>query len=310
MIEKINVGIIGAGGIAQEHLKVLKDLEDVEIVALCNRGEKRRVETAEKFDIPRIYANYHDMLKNHEFDALFILVSVLNMKRVTLDCSKLGIPLFVEKPIGLSVEDAKTIQETAHQYNTKIMVGVNRRFVSTIMKAKELVGNINGINIEAPERYINEVESGFHPPEVLDRWIYVNGVHCIDLLRYFGGDVKEIVSVSSKSKHYYNSQMVLENCPAQYRSYWDCPGGWRVTLYGDKTTVELFPLEKGIVKVRGQEPQVFTLEEIDKKYKPGFYKQARYFVDFVKEKKPFAYPASDIDDAVKTMYLIKKIELI
>ena len=303
----MNIGIIGAGDIAQEHLKVLRDLP-VDVIAVCNRGEERRLNTSKKFNIPNTYEKYEDMFKNHKLDAVFVLVTIENMGEVCLDCAKYGIPLFVEKPIGLSINEVKEIKRVADENNTKIMVGVNRRFMSTIMKAKEIIGGLKGINIEAPERFLNEIEDDENSKEAMDAWIYANGVHCIDLLRFFGGDVKEVVSLSDKDKQFYNAQIKFENCVGQYRSYWDCPGGWQIFLYGDKSKVTVFPLEKGIYSVRNKEDQEITLDELDIKYKPGFYRQIKYFIDRVENDKSFSYPASDINDTIKTMELISQIE--
>lgn len=304
----MKVGVIGAGDIAQEHLKVLRNFDDVEVVAICNRGEDRRLKTSEKFNIPHNYPDYWEMFEKHDLDAVFVLVTIENMGKVCVDCAKYGIPLFIEKPPGLSVEEARRIKEIADKHETPIMVGLNRRFVSTIALAKKLIGKLKGINIEAPERYLNEIEEGVNSKEAMDSWIYANGMHCIDLLRFFGGDVRSVVNLSDKEKQFYNAQIEFDKCVGQYRSYWDCPGGWQVVLYGDKSKVTLFPLEKGTFSVRNQDDTELSLDKLDKKYKPGFYRQARYFIDCVRNKKPFSYPASDIDDAIKTMELIEKIE--
>ena len=304
----MKIGIIGCGDIAQEHLKVLKDFEDVEIVAVCNRGEERRLKTAEKFNVPNTYSDYHEMFKNHKLDAVFNLVTIENVADVSIDCAKYNVPLFIEKPIGLNVSEIKRVKEEFDKFNVKAMVGVNRRFMSTILKAKELVGELKGINIEAPERYLNEIEAGENSKESMDNWIYANGIHCIDLLRFFAGDVKEIISFSEKEKKAFVSQIRFSKCNGQYRSYWDCPGGWEIRLYGDKNKVTIFPLEKGVFSVRNKDDVEIGLNDLDIKYKPGFYRQARYFIDCVKERKEFEYPASDLDDSIKTMELIDQID--
>ena len=154
---------------------------------------------------------------------------------------------------------------------------------------------------------MNEVEDDEFPKEVLDKWIYANSVHCIDLLRFFAGDVLDVKSLSSLDSQYFNAQIKFSDCVGQYRSYWDSPGGWQVFLYGDKSRVNIFPLEKAVFSVRNKDDVEIGLDEIDTKYKPGFYRQNKYFVDCVKEGRPFEFPASDINDAVKTMELIEKI---
>ncbi len=246
------------------------------------------------------------MLDKHNFDAVLILVTIENVGKVGLDCARRGIPLFIEKPPGLSVEETKKIKQVAEENNTKTMVAFNRRFMSTMVKAKELIGDLKGINVEAPERFLDIIESGENSKEAMDAWIYANGTHCIDLMRFFGGDVKEIISFSNKDKKSFNAQIKFENCVGQYRSYWDCPGGWNVVLYGEDSKINIFPLEKGIFSVRNKEDVEINLSELDKKYKPGFYLQMRYFIDCVKEGKSMA--GFDINEAIRTMELAKEIE--
>lgn len=53
-MEKIRVGVIGCGGIANgKHLPALKNVKEVEMVAFCDIIEERAVEAAKKYGTPR-----------------------------------------------------------------------------------------------------------------------------------------------------------------------------------------------------------------------------------------------------------------
>ena len=60
---RVRVGVIGAGGIANGvHLPSLTEIEDCEVVALCDLRYEKAVKTAERFGIKRTYWDMYEML--------------------------------------------------------------------------------------------------------------------------------------------------------------------------------------------------------------------------------------------------------
>ena len=67
MAERVRVGLIGAGGMANRvHYPSLAEFEDVEMVALCDLVPDKLKATAEKFGIPKTYSDYRAMLDGEE----------------------------------------------------------------------------------------------------------------------------------------------------------------------------------------------------------------------------------------------------
>ena len=63
MTTKLRVGIIGCGGLAKGvHLPSLHDIEDCEVVAVCDLIEERAVTQAQRFSIPKTYVLFREML--------------------------------------------------------------------------------------------------------------------------------------------------------------------------------------------------------------------------------------------------------
>ena len=68
----------------------------------------------------------------------------------------LKIPLFIEKPPALSLEEMDKLVQTSINYNTQNMVGFNRRFYSIFHKGLEIInenGGLVALNIEGHERF-------------------------------------------------------------------------------------------------------------------------------------------------------------
>ena len=98
----MKVGVIGAGGIARNvHLPSLNEMQDGEVVAICDLVESRAKKLAEQYQIPRVYAVYHEMLAQETLDAVFCLVEPGNLFHVVWNCLDAGLDTFMEKPPGI-----------------------------------------------------------------------------------------------------------------------------------------------------------------------------------------------------------------
>ena len=74
----LKVAVVGAGSISQiVHLPVLKNLEDVEIAAICDKDKSKVNILSEKYNIPNWYFTIEDLFKNETLDAVHICTTNL-----------------------------------------------------------------------------------------------------------------------------------------------------------------------------------------------------------------------------------------
>jgi predicted dehydrogenase len=311
----LKVAVIGAGNIAEKHLEVLRAFSDVELAAICSRGNPRINALAEKFGIRDKFTDYRIMLDTVFADAVLVLVSAMQIVPVAAECLKRGIPTLLEKPPGLSANEAESLAQIANETGCLNMVALNRRFYSVVQRAREeilSVGPLVSVLVEGPERLAEVKAVGIHPPEIIEGLLFANGIHCIDLLRYFGGDVDHISATSNRwDEQQDNSFDALikfhGGTTGHYISHWISPGSWSVTLYGKGRRISLNPLEKATLTEADRSEKLLPVANVDVEFKPGLYAQNRFFLDCVKEKRDITYPAADLVDAVKTMRLIEAI---
>jgi len=311
----LKIGVIGAGNIAEKHLEVLQTFSDVELAAICSRGHPRINALADRFAIAETFTDYQKMLDSVSVDAVFVLVSAMQITTVTAECLKRGIPTLLEKPPGLSAKETESLARIAGETNCINMVALNRRFYSVMQRAREeilKVGPLVSVLVEGPERLAEVKAVGIHPPEIIAGLLFANSIHCIDLLRYFGGDVEHISAISSQwdeeQKNSFGALMKFINgATGHYIAHWMSPASWAVTLYGMGRRVSLNPLEKATLIDSDRSEKVLPVDDVDVKFKPGLYRQNRFFLDAVSERCPVTYPAADLADAVKTMELIETI---
>ena len=91
-----------------------------------------------------------------------------------------------------------------------------------------------------------------------------------------------------------------------YTAHWYSPGGWSVTLYGEGVTVIFRPLEKGKWVDTNFTEYKIEPDELDKKYKPGFYGQMKAFCNML-QNTSLEWPGQDLAGALETMQLANKL---
>ncbi len=109
-MEKVKVAMIGAGGMANSvHYPSLASFDDVNIVAICDLDENRMNTTADKYKIEKRYTNYRKMVEDVSPDAVYVIGQPHLMYDIWIWCLDHGLNLYIEKPMGLSIHQAKSM---------------------------------------------------------------------------------------------------------------------------------------------------------------------------------------------------------
>ena len=77
----LNIAVVGAGNIAQRHLKVLTDLREGRVTTLVDNNPRVLEETGARFGVSKRLSSHEDLLEGDRPDAVFVLVSVLQVAR-------------------------------------------------------------------------------------------------------------------------------------------------------------------------------------------------------------------------------------
>ena len=311
----LEIAVVGAGNIAQRHLEVLTDLREGCVTTLVDTNLRVLEETGARFGVANRLNSHESLLEKDRPDAVFVLVSVLQVATVAADFIRSGIPTFLEKPPGLYTSETRALADLARAAGTPAMVGVNRRFYSTLLKGRELVlesGPVRSVTVDAHEDIRRVRENPKFPEEVMKRWSVANGIHALDLLRFFGGDVASV-----RTMHHTVEGPMPDCCSAlltfaggavgRASMDWFAPGGHRVEVRGIGVTFTSAPGQSATIKRRDVQPENVEGDEIDRRYKAGFYRQDRAFLRWVRNGGALPFPACSLDDAVKTMEMIDAI---
>lgn len=190
----VRVAVIGAGQMANRvHYPSLASLPDVSIVAACDLDEARLRQTAQRWDIGRCFASYQEMIEACSPDAVYAIGPPDVMYPVWLRCLDMGVDLFVEKPLGVSVTQARELAELAERRGRVTQVGFQRRSSPMVTMLREQCLRRGPIEYAACRFYKNDL-SAF--PGGYGR-MHDDGVHVIDTLRWMcGGEVTRVEGVT------------------------------------------------------------------------------------------------------------------
>lgn len=182
---------------------------------------------AEAFSIPseRSFANHAELLAHcRDLDGVLLASSVAAHLQAACDCLEAGVPVFLEKPMALNLDDARKIADTAQRTGTPLQVGFNCRYTPFFAKIEEIVaqGTLGRILAAEWKEVIGPshwAEYCRHPSynrrSALGRWLLEKSCHDIDLLNWIvGGQCVRVASFGSRSHFLPRADVPKECTPA------------------------------------------------------------------------------------------------
>jgi predicted dehydrogenase len=135
----LRVGLLGAGGIATAHAMTLKSLPGVELVGVADvDGDKAR-RLAERFGAAGWYPSLVEMIAGSRPDVVHILLPPDLHARYAIEAMAAGANVFVEKPLCVSEDECRAVEEAAHQFGRVVGVNHNVTFEPTFLRLVEAV---------------------------------------------------------------------------------------------------------------------------------------------------------------------------
>lgn len=187
-----NIGFIGTGGIARNHLKNLAAIEGVSVTAFCDIQLDRAKAAAKEWTDARFYDSIPNMLDDRPLDAVYICLPPMAHGEAESEVISREIPFLVEKPLGIESELPQKLLKSIQEKRLITSVGYHWRYQDTVAQAKQLLdGRTSGMALG--------YWLGGMP--MVPWWRKQNGsggqfveqtTHITDLLRYLCGEVTEV----------------------------------------------------------------------------------------------------------------------
>lgn len=175
------VAVIGAGYMANKvHYPALASLEGVRIEAICDRNRDKLHDTAEKYGVERRYEHYQTMIEDVAPEAVFAIGPPHTMYDVWMWCLEQKLNLFIEKPMGLTVHQARALAHVAERNGCVTAVCFQRR-ASPMLQKLVAACKARGPVTHASVDFIKNTPAPFLGAR---DHMFDDGIHAIDTLRY------------------------------------------------------------------------------------------------------------------------------
>ena len=155
----IRIAVIGVGQMGRNHVRVLKGMDGVELVAIADPNREQLERLGHVFGM-KCYERYEQMLEREELDAAVIAVPTEHHEAVAVACLAKGLHLLIEKPIAASEQEAERIIAVAKEKGCKVMIGHIERFNPAVMELRKRLsqlGDIYKIDVERIGPFPNRI---------------------------------------------------------------------------------------------------------------------------------------------------------
>lgn len=188
----LQVGFVGVGGIAREHLKIVSRSGFARVAAVCDIREAAAKSSADQYQAA-CYSDHERMLDEQRLDAVFVCVPPFAHGTIEEDVAERGIALFVEKPLGL---DMATVERKANAIRSREIVngtGYCLRYWDIVQKARDYLA----------DKQVSMIVGYYATRFVTTPWwremrksggqLVEQTTHIVDLMRYLSGGQIEAV---------------------------------------------------------------------------------------------------------------------
>jgi UDP-N-acetylglucosamine 3-dehydrogenase len=179
-MKKLRVAVIGTGFWGRNHARIFKELEETELVAVCDKNAERARNAAKQFGV-KVYTNSGKMLKKKDIDAVSICTWSTKLAEEALKALKTKKHVLVEKPMATSAKQAEKLVKTAEQEGLLLSVGFLMRFIPGVQHIGKAVQNrAIGNLVCATAKRVSE-----WPERIGDVGVVKDtAIHDIDIIRY------------------------------------------------------------------------------------------------------------------------------
>ena len=136
----IRMGVIGAGGISDVHLKALTAHDRVKVACIADPSREARERQAARYGVERSVADYREMLDDPALDAVDVAAPHFLHCPMTLEALDAGKHVICEKPIGLDLEEADAMIRAAARSAGRLLIKQYQRYAPHHREAKAIIG--------------------------------------------------------------------------------------------------------------------------------------------------------------------------
>ena len=202
-VERVRVGLIGAGSFGAEMAGIVADLPGLEIAGVADLDGDAARRVADIHSVPW-WNSYADLLEECECDAVAVFTPHNTHREIVIAAAEAGRHVFCEKAMAIDVWECHQMIAAAAAKSVKLMVGHKRRLRPAYQQIKKLLdggdfGRPLAINVDG--YFGRRIAGWWASREGCGGLLHWAGVHDVDTIRYLLGEVAEVVAFESPKVH-------------------------------------------------------------------------------------------------------------
>ena len=189
---KPKIGLVGVGSIGYIHLRLLVSelKDDATPAAVCDIDGKA-LDRARELGVTKLYGDYDEMLEEEDLDAVIIATPPYLHREQAIKALKKGLYVLLEKPMGVTLEDAL---EIARHAGNKLMIAFSLRYHGLYRKIKDRLDGMLGKPLMQWHIALGKMPP---TPWIADKnksggMINENSIHILYQFYWYAGKVREI----------------------------------------------------------------------------------------------------------------------
>jgi virulence factor len=194
--KQVRVAMVGAGSMANRvHYPSLAAFADVEIAAICDLDATRLQMTADRYEVEQRFSDYRRMVETVAPDAVYVIGPPHLMFDIWVWMLQQGQNLCIEKPMGITLHEARVLAHLADVHKCITQVSFQRRTCPMVVQLRDACLARGPIRHATCEFYKAEPKPYLQARDhMMD-----DGVHAIDTLRWMcGGEVVGVQSITRR----------------------------------------------------------------------------------------------------------------
>lgn len=187
---------------AQKHARIYAAHPDVEPVVICSteRSKERAQHFQQEYGFRRCTTCYQSVLQDDEIEAVVITSPDETHCDYVVRALKAGKHILCEKPLARSRDEFERLEQAKAKTRAVLQIGMNCRYRTPYVRPRQLGRELGALRFLRGTYLLNKlaaVREGTKPwwSETGERsyfFLHANGVHILDLMRWFGGEVKSV----------------------------------------------------------------------------------------------------------------------
>ncbi|MDD5672127.1 MAG: Gfo/Idh/MocA family oxidoreductase [Candidatus Omnitrophica bacterium] len=192
---KLKLAIIGCGNWGSNLLRNLVALENAQLKWACDANALKLADVRKKYPKVQCTSVFTDILEDPEVHGVVIATPPISHAAVAKQVLRAGKHVFVEKPIALSVDDARQVAALAEKQGLILMVGHLLRYHPGILKLKEIIdsGELGEIF------YVYSQRLNLGTIRRFENALWNLGCHDLSIINYLLGELPARVAAMGKS---------------------------------------------------------------------------------------------------------------